>query len=872
MNSDTFKEHFKKRLILISSMGLFVSCLCVATISIWPLYNQLKAQQSNKLLFAVKTKSMVVEEFLAKAKETARQITSRSQIRKFLQKYNQQEIELLHLRNFTAPKLEDALRRSEFVVGISRLDQQGLPVVQVGLSLPPRLLQPAPPDQGPVLAGPVRIGDDLFIVVSAPILERDGSQVGTDIILYTISTLREIIHDYIGLCKNGETILARMGADGRPEIFFSLRLSALPGQDPQGSRHLPMIHQALEKSVDLKSSQPIAFLDSPKGLAAYRSIKGIDWTLIVRTDKAVLFKSITRQVLVIIALIIVIVIPLGIIGLLLLLRPLSGQVWIHVRTLQQEIDAKETAIKNLDLAEKKLLDEKEQLRVTLRSIGDGVITTDLSGRIVLMNKITEQLTGWNHAESVGRPLGEVFKIINERTGQPCDNPVSKVLVSKKIIGLANHTALISRDGTQYSIEDSGAPIFNKEHQIIGTVLVFRDVTEEKRTNEELTKVRKLESVGILAGGIAHDFNNILGAILGNIELAEMSLTRSAEARPLLQEAKKASIRARDLTQQLLTFSKGGDPVKRSSSLAKVITDSANFVLHGSSVHCDYDIPDNLWNAEIDTGQISQVIQNIIINARDAMPDGGVIELSCQNITSHGAPHLPQLPKSYIKTTIRDSGCGITENYLDKIFDPYFSTKQMGSGLGLAICHSIIKKHDGSISVQSTLDEGTTFTLYLPRSHDTELPSCPDEQGIVRTVAKARIIIMDDEVMILKMTQQMLTILGHEVLLAQNGHEAIELYNAYYKDQKAIDLVIMDLTIPGGMGGQDTVVEILRIDPKAKVVVASGYSNDPILANCQEYGFKAAISKPFELSELNKLINSLLSHEHLPSNGPSGKDT
>ena len=426
-----------------------------------------------------------------------------------------------------------------------------------------------------------------------------------------------------------------------------------------------------------------------------------------------------------------------------------------------------------------------------------------------------------------------------------------------IIGLASHTALIAKDGSRRVIADSGAPIRDRNSKIVGVVVVFRDISNEQRMEEELLKVKKLESVGVLAGGIAHDFNNILAAILGNIELAGMSIDSASEAQPLLLEAKKASIRAKDLTQQLLTFAKGGDPVKTTASLGNIIVDSANFVLHGSSVVCNYNIPKDLWHVDVDTGQISQVIQNIIINADQAMPDGGVIKVSCENITDIEKENVALPGQKFIKIAIADTGSGIPQKHIDRIFDPYFSTKQTGSGLGLAICHSIINKHDGNLSVQSTADKGTTFTIYLPVSTQTAHESGRFKQDIVEAECKASIMVMDDDVMVLDIAKRMLERFGHKVVLAENGQEAIELYREHFKSDHPVDAIIMDLTIPGGMGGKDAVQEILRINPEAKVVVASGYSNDPVMARYHDYGFNASISKPFMLADLRKVINSVL---------------
>jgi PAS domain S-box-containing protein len=381
--------------------------------------------------------------------------------------------------------------------------------------------------------------------------------------------------------------------------------------------------------------------------------------------------------------------------------------------LSQEVLDHQRAERELALSNMNFENEKERLSVTLLSIGDGVIATDVRGNVVLINRITEELTGWSQEEAAGRPLLEVFNIHNEKTGEICKNPVETVLSTGQSVELENHTALISRDGTHHLIEDSAAPIFSRRKKIVGAVVVYRDVTEKKRIGEELMKVKKLESVGVLAGGIAHDFNNVLSAILGNIDLARAHIDPSNEATPLLVEAKKACINAEGLTQQLLTFSRGGDPIRQVVSIIGVIRDSTSFVLHGSTVVCDFDIPDDLWQVDVDKGQMGQVIQNLIINARHAMPNGGVIKVSCQNRPDFREDASKRPAGDYISIKISDEGTGIPAELLEKVFDPYFTTKKDGSGLGLAICHSVIEKHDGSISVESEAGKGTTFTIYLP---------------------------------------------------------------------------------------------------------------------------------------------------------------
>ena len=510
-------------------------------------------------------------------------------------------------------------------------------------------------------------------------------------------------------------------------------------------------------------------------------------------------------------------------------------------------------------AEKNLAAQQEWLTVILRSISEGVIATDTDGKIVFINRGAEEITGWSSERAQGKPSSTVFNIINEKTGQKCASPVQRVLETGRIIGLANHTAIIAKDGTIRSIADSGAPIRNLASEIVGVVIVFRDVSHERRIEEELLKIKKLESIGVLAGGIAHDFNNILAAILGNIELVSYRIDQEdSKTISLLSDAKKATRRATKLTQQLLTFAKGGEPVRGIIALPELIADSADFVLHGSQVSCTYNSPDDLWKVDVDSGQLGQVIQNIIINAQHAMPEGGLIAIECSNIHDAASEaHLSIDNGDYVRVTIKDTGVGISKKIIDKIFDPYFSTKQRGSGLGLAICHSIINKHEGFITVDSLPGQGTTFTLYLPAvpvtgSTTTRKPNKP-------TATKAcRIMIMDDDKMIRDVAQAQLENLGHEPVMVSNGRQAIDKYQELQDKKTPVDIIIMDLTIPGGIGGREAAEKLLAIDPEAKLIVASGYSNDPVMADYKKYGFCAAIAKPFDLKELNDAITSVLS--------------
>jgi PAS domain S-box-containing protein len=502
--------------------------------------------------------------------------------------------------------------------------------------------------------------------------------------------------------------------------------------------------------------------------------------------------------------------------------------------------------------------EKELLAITLRSIADGVITTDVDGNVVALNKVAEQLTGWRQDEAVGKKVGEVFRLAGVENGEASNNPVGLVLSGGQTVGF-DSSRLLTRDGGEIIVADSGAPIRDKDSRIVGAVLVFRDITGKLRTDEELLKLKKLESVGILAGGIAHDFNNLLMAILGNISLAVQLTRPDDQVHRLLAGAEKASLRAKNLTQQLLTLAKGGEPIKETSSIGQVIRESADFVLHGGKTDCKIAVPENLWLVDIDRGQVGQVVQNLILNARQAMPAGGTIRIDCENLEAiaHEDPD-PLLPKdqAYVKIAVTDTGIGMPAGVLDKIFDPYFSTKQEGSGLGLAITHSIIKKHKGAITVKSKPGAGTTFKVYLPASKGKM--AAPKNEAVVPVApGNIRVLVMDDDEQVRGVAEAMLAHLGCTAVLAADGEEALALFKEARGEGRPFDLVIMDLTIPGGMGGQEAVALVRQADPDAKVVVASGYSTDPVLAHYRDYGFSAAIAKPFQLNELLKTIKDLL---------------
>ena len=387
------------------------------------------------------------------------------------------------------------------------------------------------------------------------------------------------------------------------------------------------------------------------------------------------------------------------------------------------------------------------------------------------------------------------------------------------------------------------------------IVTFNDITERKRADLERLHFSKLESLGTLAGGIAHDFNNILTAILGNIGLAALDDKIGPRVKDTLSQAEAACLRAQALSQQLLTFAKGGVPVKKLFSVAELLTESTAFTCVGSPVKCETTFPENLWWIEADPGQIDQVFQNLTINAIQAMPTGGTIKVWAENLILGTESDLPLSAGRYIKISVRDQGMGIPADHLPRIFDPYFTTKQKGSGLGLASAYAIVQKHHGHIAVESKPGVGTTFHIYLPAVDQQVTPQPEEDKGL--PVGTGKILVMDDEEMVREVLGRLLARLGYEAEFARDGGEAIEMFVQAQGSGQAFVAAILDLTVPGAMGGKETLAGLLEIDPQVKAIVSSGYSDDPIMADFQKYGFSGVIAKPYRISELGKILNQVI---------------
>jgi PAS domain S-box-containing protein len=518
-------------------------------------------------------------------------------------------------------------------------------------------------------------------------------------------------------------------------------------------------------------------------------------------------------------------------------------------------------------AERVLATEKERLSVTLRSIGDGVITTDRKGKIVLFNHAAGMLTGWPQSEAVGRIFTDVLQGIDERTKVPTADPVQAVIAKGETINFERAEILISKDGSQRIVALSGAPIRDNDNKIQGVVIVFRDITAHRAMEEQLLKARKLESVGTLAGGIAHDFNNLLAIILGNISFAKTLTDPSTKISQKLTEAENATLRGKELTYRLLTFSRGGEPLRRVRSLKNILPDWVNLSLEDSSVERVFLIAEDLRPVEIDEAQIQQVIHNVLLNAQEATQKGGTITIRAENVTLAAYHEIPLPEGDYIRISIEDQGGGIPEEALARIFDPYFTTKEIGNvkgmGLGLAISHSIISNHEGFMVAKSELGVGTTLQIYLP-AYSGRLKDEQTGAGMMEKDGRLRILYMDDERVLREIAGQMLEHMGFEVEVASDGAEALEMYSRALESGNSFDLVIMDLIVASGMGGKDAVQKLREIDPKVKAIVSSGYANDPILKDFREHGFMGALVKPYDFQMLGKVIESVLTDQGTPN--------
>jgi PAS domain S-box-containing protein len=536
----------------------------------------------------------------------------------------------------------------------------------------------------------------------------------------------------------------------------------------------------------------------------------------------------------------------------------------HRDNLEQQVQERTHELNNSlinmreEINERKITEEalrlsEAQFRGVFEGSALGITISDIEGHIITCNTSFQEMLGYDegelkkinfsaltHSEDVAKHMGLYRELI--------DGKRNFFIAEKRYV--RKDGKVIMGQVTVSLIRDQ----FEKPVFVIG---LLENIEERKLLENERIKASNLESIGLLAGGIAHDFNNLLTAIVGNISLAKNYVEPENKAFFRLEQAEKALHRTRELTHQLLTFSKGGEPVKTNVAIPDLIKESASFALRGANVKCQFSFSDDLWRSEIDTGQFSQVIQNLIINADHAMPEGGTITISARNHEISPSNNLTFKTGKYIKISVIDQGPGIPQENLTKIFDPYFSTKKNGSGLGLSIVHSIVKNLEGYIEVESSPEQGTAFHIYLKASLKKNSLQKTDQEMIYK--GSGKILLMDDEEMIRDFGKELLLHLGYDVELASDGEEAVSLYETALKNNEPFNAILMDITVPGGMGGKEAIEKILKINPDVKAIVSSGYAKDPIMSNYEEYGFIGVVPKPYNVEEISRELHRVLSN-------------
>jgi PAS domain S-box-containing protein len=507
--------------------------------------------------------------------------------------------------------------------------------------------------------------------------------------------------------------------------------------------------------------------------------------------------------------------------------------------------------------EETIKEREERFSAIFESAYSGIALTDQEGKIIFANQRMADVFGWTIDELIGTDyldhIHESEKIVADKN--------ERLVISGEVdcINTARH--YIRKDGSDFWGYISGRRLQHPGGRLYGLVGIITDITGHKQCEDEQLKIKNLESISILAGGIAHDFNNLLQAIIGNISLAKMYASPGDKIYARLSDAEIAVEKARELSYRLLTFAKGGEPVKRVYSMSGLIERTVGSALRGSNVNIAFDIPPDLSPVEIDMEQIKQVFTSLTINAREAMPEGGVLRVYTENVSvpAGGNETLGLEEGDYIMIAFEDQGTGIQEQNLHRIFDPYFTTKgvgaEKGKGMGLAVCHSIIKKHRGAITCKSKEKLGTTIKIYLPASGKKQGEGMLVEKGLAAGTGK--ILIMDDERHIRGVVGDMLAQFGYEVELAQNGEEALDLYKKALEKARPFAAVILDLTVKNGMGGEAALMKLKEIDPNIKAIVSSGHTDAPIMKNFRKYGFINAIAKPYRINQLHELLTRML---------------
>lgn len=488
----------------------------------------------------------------------------------------------------------------------------------------------------------------------------------------------------------------------------------------------------------------------------------------------------------------------------------------------------------------------------LQSLNEGICVTDLENRLLFINAKFEDIFGYRAGGILGIPASRIFT--DHEQLDIDDTPGPEFLTADQWTG---EITTRRNDGTAFPANLSKTVIRDGQNTSMGYIYIVQDLTGSKKVEEELIRAEKLRGLSTLAGGIAHDFNNILTSVLGNLSLAKLYGDDPGKLQTILERTEQAARKATGLTTQLLTFSKGGEPIQRQVEVRDLLRGALEFALSGSNVNYRLQLAKNIYPVSIDPDQMNQAVQNIIINAMQAMPDGGTIIVTAENVIMDQTNRVPGLAgRHYVRIRFTDQGVGIPEEALPRVFDPFYTTKASGSGLGLATTYSIVRRHKGAVSLESVPDDGTTVVMYLPAvitSEEKPVATAASLSGAPR----GRVLVMDDESSIREVCTEYLNYLGFETVEAEDGETACRIYKEAHQAGDPFDVVIIDMTIPGGMGGQEAIRELLQYDKTVRAIVSSGYSTSPVMANYREHGFLGMVSKPYQLQDLKRVLEQVL---------------
>lgn len=531
---------------------------------------------------------------------------------------------------------------------------------------------------------------------------------------------------------------------------------------------------------------------------------------------------------------------------------------VEIKSRPIEYEGKKAALINLrDISHRKEMEEslrkeKSFVEKIIETAPVIVLVLSENGEILKFNPRFEALTGYSLEDVKGKSWFDIF------IPEPDRSRIRRIfsLTVDKVNTSGINNPILTSDGRLIEVQWYNSPLRNDGDEIVGVLSIGQDITERRKYENDLARIGKLESIGVLAGGIAHDFNNLLASILLSVSFVKEELAEDGKSFEAIGLAIKGCHQAKNLSTQLLTFSRGGTPVIEEISLDKVIQDACDFALRGSNCSCAIELENGLSNVMADEGQVHQVVSNLVINSDQAMPQGGFIELRARNVDVDESSNVPLKPGSYVRVDVQDEGTGIPRNNLDRVFDPFFTTKQKGSGLGLATVFSIVNKHGGHTAVESQAGNGSTFTFYLPAAEKTVETGKPVKEAS-SAGSGLRVLIMDDQEVVRRALSEMLEKKGYIVAQAEHGEKAVEMFALAVRSGEPYHVVILDLTVPGGMGGVTAVKHIKDIDPDIPAIAASGYSNDPVMSDYADYGFDASLAKPFGMAELTSILDRLI---------------